>query len=314
MLRIENRASVVLYNFLKSNKNKFTKPFLLPANVCPIVPSIFLKADVDFEFVDIDNSMAINKSISLSKIETGRYSGICFVHAYGKLFDNESFYTELKSKGDNICIIDDKCLCVPDVELTNTGKSDLILYSTGYSKYVDLGYGGWGVIDDSYNYNLQILDYIEFDYRNFLKSHKYCLENKIRFQLPNTQWLDSNICKLHPNDYFKIIAESLGKIEIQKSLLNNIYKTELPSEIQMTDEYNNWRFNILVSKRDLILSNIFNSGLFAGTNYPSVANMFKGAIAVMAEKYEKRIINLFNDFRFDEEQAHEVCRIINKSF
>jgi len=96
--------------------------------------------------------------------------------------------------------------------------------------------------------------------------------------------------------------------------LNNIYKTELPSEIQLSDEYNSWRFNILVKDRALVLKSIFDNGLFAGTNYPSVAHMFKGETALIAEKYEKKIVNLFNDFRFDEEQAHEVCRIINKSF
>ncbi len=47
------RASAILYNLLVSQKQ--TKPWLLPANICPIVPITFMKADVPFEFVDISS-------------------------------------------------------------------------------------------------------------------------------------------------------------------------------------------------------------------------------------------------------------------
>jgi hypothetical protein len=45
------RASAILYNLLKSQDN--TDPWLLPANICPIVPLTFFKAGVPFELVDI---------------------------------------------------------------------------------------------------------------------------------------------------------------------------------------------------------------------------------------------------------------------
>ena len=45
------RASAILYNYLSGNH--FDKPFLLPANVCPVVPLSFMKAGVGFEFIDI---------------------------------------------------------------------------------------------------------------------------------------------------------------------------------------------------------------------------------------------------------------------
>ena len=48
------RASAILYNYLSGNH--FDKPFLLPANVCPVVPLSFMKAGVGFEFIDIDES------------------------------------------------------------------------------------------------------------------------------------------------------------------------------------------------------------------------------------------------------------------
>ena len=76
------RASAILYNYLSGNH--FDKPFLLPANVCPVVPLSFMKAGVGFEFIDIDESHAMSTEKCLTAIEAGQYSGLVFVHAYGR--------------------------------------------------------------------------------------------------------------------------------------------------------------------------------------------------------------------------------------
>jgi len=52
MILFEDRAATVLYKVLLTlNKDKY---FLLPLNVCPIVPDTFLKANIKFKFIDID--------------------------------------------------------------------------------------------------------------------------------------------------------------------------------------------------------------------------------------------------------------------
>ena len=60
MIIFEDRAATVLYKTLKSLKNK--NKFLLPLNICPIVPDTFIKANINFEFVGeettIDRSIA----------------------------------------------------------------------------------------------------------------------------------------------------------------------------------------------------------------------------------------------------------------
>lgn len=66
-----------------------------------------------------------------------------------------------------------------------------------------------------------------------------------------------------------------------------------------------------VEDRDQILRDIFNAGLFAGTNFPSVAKMFKGQHCDKAEKEETHILNLFNDFRVNEDMAYRTCELIN---
>ena len=135
------RASAILYNYLSGNH--FDKPFLLPANVCPVVPLSFMKAGVGFEFIDIDESHAMSTEKCLTAIEAGKYSGLVFVHAYGKKYDNKEFYRAVKSLDANRCIIDDCCLCIPELADSLPENVDLCLYSTGYAKFIELSYGGY---------------------------------------------------------------------------------------------------------------------------------------------------------------------------
>lgn len=132
MITYANRASAVLYSFLKSRS--FTGPFLIPANVCPVVPLTMMKAGVDFEFVDIDERHTMSEAIALERVGIRDYDGILFVHSYGKRFDNEDFYKGLKSLNPNLTIIDDRCLCKPELNGSIAHHVDMALYSTGYAK------------------------------------------------------------------------------------------------------------------------------------------------------------------------------------
>lgn len=144
MITFANRASAILFRFLKSRN--FEKPFLLPANVCPVVPLSMMKAGVDYEFVDIDERHAMSEDLALEKLSSGSYSGLLFVHSYGHYFDNKNFYAQIKCINSEICIIDDRCLCKPSIEDEVPPNVDLALFSTGYAKYVELSYGGYGVM------------------------------------------------------------------------------------------------------------------------------------------------------------------------
>ena len=67
-------------------------------------------------------------------------------------------------------------------------------------------------------------------------------------------------------------------------------------------------------KKDNIIESLYeeikSANLFAGTNYPSVAFIFKNQVAEIAELSGTRIINLFNDYRFDEQKAKKISQII----
>ncbi len=307
----ENRASAVLYYFLTSNIIEYPYPFLLPANVCPVVPLTFLKAQIPFEFVDIDETHAMNKDICLEKLKNNNYGGVLFVHAYGKNFDNTEFYAQIKAIKKDILIIDDRCLCVPRLTEKVLPHIDLELYSTGYAKYVELSYGGWGIIKDELNYQRQEIIFDSGELKAQMDYIRYCLDNKKIYNLQEfNHWMDgSGIENL--SSYLKGVEANLLFTQEHKKVINKIYVDRLPKEIQWGSDYSDWRFMIQVDNRSDILKAIFEAGLFAGTNFPSVAYLFHGQYLDVAEKESGVIVNLFNDFRIDEETANRLCEIIN---
>lgn len=312
MITFANRASAVLFGYLKSRK--FEKPFLLPANVCPVVPLSMMKAGMDYEFVDIDERHTMSVSLALEKLSCGSYSGLLFVHSYGHQFDNKNFYAEIKRINPEYCIIDDKCLCKPCFEDNVPANVDLSLFSTGYAKYVELSYGGYGVtpkpgLSEIFGGRFDFSEEDESKQQLYIKD---CLKNNKQYELPaDYPWLDCSPLKMEPDQYFDIIRAKIINIESDKERINRIYRQNLPEEIQWGKGYDDWRFMLSVENRDQILKAIFNAGLFAGTNFPSVSWMLKGQHCDKAEEEAAHILNLFNDFRVNEDMAYRTCEIIN---
>lgn len=309
MVKFENRATVVLYKFLKSNFRG--GKFILPANICPIVPLTFLKAGIGFLFVDIDHSHILDRSICLEMITKSQIDGLIFVHAYGKLFDNAEFYEQVKSINPNFVIIDDKCLCIPDLTLTVKKNIDLELFSTGYSKYVDLSYGGWGILQDNYSYDMHMLPFNITEYISVMDSIRNSLTLETRFKYVDTDWLDTTPL-IAKEEYLEKVHNKLEKIKQHKDEINFIYNDKLPEHIKFKAGYENWRFMVQISDRKKILNAIKESNLFAGTNFPSVAYIFNNQQMPIAEVYQQTNINLFNDFRINRDSAEKICEIIIK--
>ena len=143
---------------------------------------------------------------------------------------------------------------------------------------------------------------------------KECLRDGKCYELPaDYSWLDGSSLQMSQEQYFEVIRKKMPVVQRQKELINRIYREELPKEIQWGEPFENWRFMINVDDRDKVLEAIFNNDLFAGTNFPSVAWMFKKQYAPNAEEEAKHIINLFNDHRVNEAFAHKICKVINET-
>lgn len=281
MILFEDRAASVLYNVLKSINNK---KFLLPLNVCPIVPDTFIRANKEFEFCDIDlDTLCMDENLILEKInQDNTIDGILFVKTFGIEFDIQPLFKQIKSINKDIFIIDDMCPCIQefDYDIENS-CADMALFSSGYSKYVDIGYGGYGFLKDEKFKNI-------FDDKATTKDFlEY--KHKILKQIP--------LMKKH------------------KEELNNIYLENIPPHLHLGNKFNNWRFSILIKDKDKILEEIFKiDGLFASSHYPQIDFNYTSSPLKNSntKKIQDQIINLFNDFRFTKEKAYQIVDIINR--
>lgn len=283
MILFENRASTVLYKVLINLS--LSKKFLLPLNICPIVPDTFIKANIEFEFIDINlETLCMDENLVLDKIKNDKeISGILFVKTFGIKLNSEEFFKKIKSIDKSIFIINDMCPCIQEFNCdVNNSYADMTLFSSGYSKYIDIGYGGYGFLKDDLALNV--------------------FEDKST----TPEFLG----------YKNTILEQIPIMQKHKEKINSIYRVNLPKEIQLGEKFNIWRFSILVKNKEKILEEISKiEELFASSHYPQidynyVENPIKNSNVKMIHD---SIINLFNDFRFNIEKAYQVVDIINNN-
>ena len=144
-----NRATKLLYNFLKVNN--ISGNVLLPANICPDVVKTLHYAGMTTTFIDLQvETLCINQEAVLAAAKDA--SMLLFVHTYGIEHDFYAFFEQVREQNPNIIIVDDKCLCLPDLDVKDSA-ADLVLYSTGEKKMVNLGGGAIGYLADKWEYD-----------------------------------------------------------------------------------------------------------------------------------------------------------------
>ena len=211
-----NRATKLLYNFLKVNN--ITGKVLLPANICPEVVKTLHYAGMTTQFVDLQvETLCIHQEAVLTAAKDA--SMLLFVHTYGIEHDFYSFFDQVREQNPDIIIVDDKCLCLPDLEVKDSA-ADLVLYSTGERKLVSLGGGAIGYLADQWEY-----DEVEVEESELLSNELWLLDPKQLYMRMDT-----------------VIAH--------KEKLNSIYRAMLPEAMQLPDAYQHWRFNILVPNKE----------------------------------------------------------------
>jgi dTDP-4-amino-4,6-dideoxygalactose transaminase len=267
------RASAILYQLLAGRKRRH--PWLLPANICPVVPETFVKAGVPFEFVDISNTtLHMDLDQAAARMMSRQIAGLVYAHTYGEPSTPNSFFRLARSLHPEILIVDDRCLCTPEFKVSSI--PDVVLFSTGYAKIVDLNFGGYAFVQKN-------------------------------IRLPQTN------AELPGWDAYRgQIEAKLESSLTQRAALNEIYVSRLPAEIQMPGEFQQWRFNIRVRNKSAVMRAIFENALFASSHYASLAGVMSDGSAPEAESLASNVINLFNDHHFDAGRAERVCEIVLK--
>lgn len=313
MIIFEKRASTILYKILSMLPKDSC--FLLPANVCPIVVAVFLKAGIGYEFVDISEyTYCIDEKAVLEKLqkEKNRYNGILFVRTYGYDADFTALFCAIKKIAPHTLVIDDKCLSIPSFLPERPACVDVELFSTGYSKYVDIGWGGYAYADEHLPYNQTCsVRFNQVDLDQLQKNIKECLQEQKMLSNYDSDWLDGNIPPISFAEYKEKILGEINTRTEHKRILNQIYHTNLPVSVQLPVGYHDWRFNIALPERNVLLNKIFAAGLFAGTNYPSLSHVFGNTNSAVTSVLHDKVLNLFNDDCFSPEQAWSVVQIIN---
>lgn len=301
------RASAILYSLLIQRAD--SRPWLLPANICPIVPITFLKARLPFEFVDISAAtLHMDLEQAEGRIKTRKYGGLLYAHTYGEPSAPRDFFVSLKNLDPRLIIIDDRCLCVPDFEPGS--PADVILYSTGYAKIVELNFGGYAFINDGLDYQPAHLLFEPSDYKELEKQYKESIERHSVFSYRDSDWLDTDTPLPTWYDYRQQIENEIKNSLEHRAVLNQIYASRLPKEIQLSVSYQTWRFNIRVKDKTRVLNSIFKAGLFASSHYASLAGIMAEGRAPQAGMLADEVINLFNDHHFDEGKAQQICEVI----
>ena len=301
------RASTILYNVLVSQKGK--RPWLLPANICPIVPITFFKAGVPFEFVDISaETLHMDLKQVEVQIEKRRVGGVLFAHTYGESATPHHFFEYVKSLDPDLMVMDDRCLCVPDFE--GSPSADVTLYSTGYAKIVDLGFGGYAYIKNDVLYKPARLIFNEHHHAQMEDAYKKAIQNRSRYTYHDCDWLDTDEPLPEWNEYRRQVEDNLQASLAHREQLNKIYSSTLPLEIQLPQGFQMWRFNIRVGNKSHILKAIFGAGLFASSHYVPLTGIMADGTAPEADRLAGEVINLFNDHHFDLQRAREVCEVI----
>ena len=118
----------------------------------------------------------------------------------------------------------------------------------------------------------------------------------------------SNCCGVSPSCLN--VTVGLPTVRQHKERVNAVYRSNLPRELESVDDGHVWRYSILVPDRDRLLATIFAEGLFASAHYGSLGGVFGEGCFNHADDLHRRVVNLFNDFRFTEENALQICQIV----
>ena len=311
-LKYEARASSIIYNYLRSNKKNGT--WLVPVNCCYYVPAVILKSKNDVEFIDVnmkDFGMDL-KHVKNQLLQKKNIVGIIYVRPFGKPTNLKNEFRDFKEISPELKIIDDNCLGIPDLSSKINEFTDIEIFSTGYSKYVDLGYGGFCKLNNKVDYKSYCIEFNKQDevyFESYFKRKIASVFSNLKLaEIINSHWLISK--NIMPKNYFDLVKEKTKLVQQHKKKINEIYSSILPKEIQLNPSLNHWRFNVLVKNGNEILKNINQKNLFISNHYYPLNKLFNKQGKYKWERLQPNFLNLFNDLRYNEKMAIETAKTI----
>ena len=308
-----NRALNLLYLFITHNDMRHAT-ILLPTNICHDVFFLLKHIGSEIVFLDIDSeTLEMNTGIAMGQLDIQAKTILFWNHTYGNPLIPFDFFKAAKSKNPNLVIIDDRCLCDPDnfKLLKEDEIIDLIIYSTGNRKQVDLNYGALGLANSKYNIPSLFYDFDEHIYAE-LKQLFNGGDLKGLMTILRTAWIQISFDVKDGLEFENQIISEKSRWKPHKKKLSDIYNEELGDKFAINEKFNGWRFNILVENKNEIFRLLKNEGLFVSNHYPSIGSIFNIKDFPVAEHLHKHVVNLFIDKHYSTDMAYKTARIIRK--
>ena len=306
------RASAILYNLLIGRKDR--RAFLLPANICPIVPLTFFKAGTAFEFVDISaRTLHMDLELAEEQIKTGKFGGLLYAHTYGDPSTPQGSLREIKRNFPDLLLIDDRCLCTPDLEPDPSSPAEAILYSTGYGKIVDQGLGGYAFLKEDLTYRSRSLSFDPRDLETAEHTYKRSVETRERYSYSDSNWLQTDPEMPAWPEFAERVRAASEKSLVHRQSINAVYNSLIPPALCLSEQYQLWRFNLRLPDRKKTLAAIFDAQLFASSHYASLSGIMGEGTSPAAEKLAGEVINLFNDTHYTPSMAERTAHIVLRS-
>ncbi|HSI82174.1 MAG TPA: DegT/DnrJ/EryC1/StrS family aminotransferase [Candidatus Methylacidiphilales bacterium] len=303
------RASCLLFDIVAGVKGKW----IIPENVCYAVYGAVVKAGAEVLLCDVDaKTLALDVELTLQLVASHEdIAGVVYVRTYGDTSqDCTAFFARLRSASPDIIIVDDHCLAPPQFEISKP-IADVYLFSTGYSKVVDLGYGG-------YAYSQMALQHRNSPYTQeasvkFDQFIDRIIDNSqpvsdAEFQAEaSSEWLKSGVIDSQP--YFDAIHNALDKAIETRKRINRIYD-QLEIFFRAGAHFNQWRYIIKVENREEIVTRLRSEKLYCGQHFYPLSYFTGKEGNHIWKRIYPGILNLFNDFRYTEEQALRTVEVI----
>ncbi len=336
-LIFSGRGSTALYATLKSLGNRSRK-ILLPVNICEIVIPVIHLAGFSPVFYDVNPDTGNSGLENIKASYTGEEAVLLAVHNFGVPLEIDLISDWSKEQG--IFLIEDVCNALgatfKNIPAGNWG--DAAIYSFGYSKIVDLGFGGGLTIRDS-GLRQKVMELIStFDlYSAIHKEANHDFQTKLRILRNNPGNQKPEIYRPLYDDYAKFLIYRLDKqsvnlirdalVDLDNNLLSRYQKAMMYKNGISSSKISNikevpgqifWRYNILVEpeRRDELLKLLIDNTIWASKWYPPVNQLFfeenESGGYPGAELFSKRVINLFVDERFSMEEVKRTISLINQ--
>ncbi len=315
MIVCARRASAILFNLLRSSEDG--RPFLLPANVCPMVPITFRKARRAFRLMDINPfDLGLDRVACLDLLRQAPegFAGVIYVRPYGAIWDCSTFFRAIHAIRQDLIIIDDRCLCRPDPDgETIEPEADVTLYSTGHAKPVDLGMGGFAHLADGVPYRAGMLRFDAGALATITRRYKIAIARRWPFTGGEEDWLDGNLPAISWGEYRERMLEESRRVESHRCRLNAIYAEGLPRSLQLSSRFRQWRFQIFAPQPRRLLRRLRVAGLFASRHYAALGRgVFADEYFPQSEMIHRAIVNVFNDRYYDEGRAIATAQIVQE--